>query len=436
MTTQILMPTLSPTMTEGTLAKWNIAIGDEVKPGDIIAEVETDKVTIEMEAENAGFVQALNVAEGDEGIAIDSVIAVLSTTPVSAPTNSKNTAQTSSKETAITEEVLHKQPEAAAIAAARSTTAQVCHESSANPLMQNKVNADVDISPLARRIANIAQIDLQNVTGTGAKGRIVKRDIEALFTAPEPESKQDNVFQTSGQPTVEINRKLLPDAKELPVNGMRKTIANKLTESSRDIPHFHMTLDCELDDLLTIRKQLNAELPEGKISVNDMLMKAVALALMAVPEANTMWAGDKILQFEQVDIAMAVAVEQGLVTPVLRNVNDSGLQSISTRAKQLAEKARNNGLVPEDYQGGTFTISNLGMYGIREFTSIINPPQNGILSVGVAEKRPVVKNDALAVATVMSLTLAMDHRCVDGMTGAQLLNAIKGFIEKPYSLML
>lgn len=416
MTQPIIMPALSPTMTKGALAKWLVAVGDKVAVGDIIAEVETDKVTIELEANQTGFVAELKCAEGDADIPVDAVIAVLSDTEVAAEPAAEPQA-----------EPVAEKPIAVA---ATSAPEPILIEQT-----PSQVSQDIDISPLARRMANIGQVDLSKVQGTGAKGRIVKRDIEKAMGMAEKAKATQSYAPAAAK--IEINPDTLPDFDEIKLTGMRSVIAERLTESSRDIPHFYMTVDCRLDALLDTRKMLNEQLSDGKISVNDMLVKAVAVAFSMVPKANVLWAGDRLLQFKQSDIAIAVAIEDGLITPVLRNATNLGLQGIARQTKQLVEKARSGKLTPEDYQGGTFTISNLGMYGIKEFTSIINPPHNGILSVGAGEKRPVVdENGELAVATVMSLTLAMDHRAVDGATGAQLLKALKEIIEQPFKLML
>ena len=408
MTTEILLPMLSPTMTKGNLAKWLVGPGDEVKAGDVIAEVETDKVTVEIEAQADGYVAEIRQPEGTDDIPVDSVIAVLSDEPVAAAAPAPAVAEATP--VAVTAE-----PEPVVV--------------EAEPIV---IGTDVDISPLARRIAQIGNLDLSGVKGSGAKGRIVKRDVEKALGLGE----RIQPAPSAPAAPMEINTDNLPEHEEIKLSGMRNVIASRLTESSRDIPHFYMTVDCHIDQLLAVRKQLNEQLTEGKISVNDMLVKAVAVAFSQVPKANMLWAGDKLLKFSQSDIAIAVAIDDGLITPVIKDATNKGLSAISNQAKAMVEKARKGQLAPQDYQGGTFTISNLGMYGIKEFTSIINPPHNGILSVGAAEKRPVVVDDELKIATVMSLTLAMDHRAVDGATGAELLQAIRGIIEQPFKLML
>lgn len=418
MTQPILMPALSPTMTKGSLAKWLVAPGDQINAGDIIAEVETDKVTIELEAAHSGYVNELKFAEGDSDIAVDAVLATLSETP---PTGHSSAPEKAAPPLEKTEPTV-------------AISAQITEsETISLPAQTVVTDSNLDISPLARRMANIAQLDIAKVKGSGAKGRIVKRDIEKAMGVDD---KASAAAQPAAAP-IAIDTSLLPAHQEQKLSAMRSVIAERLTASSRDIPHFYMTVDCRLDALLATRKMLNEQLDDVKITVNDMLVKAVAVAFARVPKANVLWGGDKLLQFTQSDIAIAVAIDEGLITPIIHNATNLGLAALATKSKQLVELARNGKLLPEQFQGGTFTISNLGMYGIKEFTSIINPPHNGILSVGAGEKRPVVDDEGnLGVATVMSLTLAMDHRAVDGATGAELLKCIKQIIEQPYQLML
>jgi pyruvate dehydrogenase E2 component (dihydrolipoamide acetyltransferase) len=403
MTIEIKMPTLSPTMTKGVIANWLVSVGDTVSAGDTIAEVETDKVLVEVETEADGVVSQISAPEGAE-VPVDTVILVLNGEVV-----------------APVEVATKAEPAEAEVVEAKSPPVEV---------------NDISMSPLARRMALQENINLQSLKGTGAKGRIMKRDIEQLL-GTSVESAAMKTVTTHHEPETVINYDNLPAYTTVKNSGMRSVVASRLTQSSRDIPHFHMTVDCQIDALLALRKQLNErDGADYKISVNDFVIKAIATAMKKVPEANCMWAGDSVIYFDQVDISMAVSVKDGLITPVIKQVNGKGLADIANESKRLATAAREGKLQPAEYQGGTFTLSNLGMFGIKEFTSIINPPQNGILSVGAGEQRPVIKEGELAVATVMSVTLAMDHRCVDGVVGARFIQAFKNTIEDPISLML
>ncbi|MDG3441663.1 pyruvate dehydrogenase complex dihydrolipoamide acetyltransferase [Nitrospirillum amazonense] len=438
----ILMPALSPTMTEGKLAKWVKKEGDTIKAGDVIAEIETDKATMEVEAVDEGTLGKILVPEGTEGVAVNAKIAVLleegesadalnaAPKPAAAPAPAPAPAKT----------------EAAAPAPAKSEAAPAA----AAPAHDGK---RVFASPLARRMAAQSGLDLAKVSGTGPSGRIVKADVEAALkggaakAAPAAAAPTAAAAPAAAAPAPAaaaapkgIDAKALADKlgmkyKVLPNSGMRKTIAKRLTEAWQTIPHFGLQVDCEIDALLALRAQLNEKSGE-KVSVNDFVVKAVAVALRKVPEANVSWHEDGILQYEGVDVSVAVATDGGLITPIVKNADQKGLATISAEVKSLAAKAKEGKLKPEEFQGGTFSVSNLGMFGIKSFTSIINPPQSCILSVGAGEKRPVVKGDALAVATVMSLTLTVDHRSVDGAVGAKYLQVLKKLIEDPITLML
>ena len=420
MSIEIKMPTLSPTMTKGLIARWLVTVGDSVNSGDIIAEVETDKVTVEIESDDNGVVSELCVAEGDE-VPVDDIIVRLA--PAGTAIDKAETTPAKPQEKSESRQEV-KAPEA---------------DNNA-PISEDKIiiSDSLNLSPLARRMAEQENIDVSAIVGSGPKGKIIKKDIEKRMGFDvSMKATSPDAAQIPAQQKVVIDYDALPEFTEVKNSGMRSVVANRLTESSRDIPHFHMTVDCEIDALLALRKELNnRENADYKISVNDFVIKAVAYAMKKVPEANCMWAGDSVLHFQQVDISVAVAIKDGLITPVLRNVNGLGLAEVSNNAKSLVEAAREGNLKPSDYQGGTFTISNLGMFGIKEFTSIINPPQNGILSVGMGEQRAVVKNGEITVATVMSVTLAMDHRCVDGAIGARFIQAFKQVIEDPMTLML
>jgi pyruvate dehydrogenase E2 component (dihydrolipoamide acetyltransferase) len=436
MSIDILMPALSPTMEEGTLAKWHVKKGDAVKSGDVIAEIETDKATMEVEAVDEGTVEDLLVAEGTEGVKVNAPIARLSgdSAGSSAPPAPKaEAAPEPAKAEAKPAEAPAPQPAPAAAAAPA-------------PAAKGGDRQRIFASPLARRIAGQKGLDLATLKGSGPHGRIIKIDVEgaqpgqikapaaapsgqaAPATAPAPRQVQS--LEQQGIP---------PGSYDLiPLDGMRKTVARRMTESFRDVPHFPLNIDLEIDALLAARAKINAMLEKsgGKISVNDMVIKAAAVALMQVPEANASYTPEGIAMHHHADIAMAVAVPHGLITPIIRAAETKGLAAIAAEAKDLAERARNKKLKPEEYLGGTFSISNLGMFGIKSFASIINEPQGAILSVGVGEKRPVVRGNELAIATVMSVTLTCDHRVVDGATGARFLAALKPLIEDPITMIV
>ncbi|TWB17268.1 pyruvate dehydrogenase E2 component (dihydrolipoamide acetyltransferase) [Nitrospirillum amazonense] len=439
----ILMPALSPTMTEGKLAKWVKKEGDTIKAGDVIAEIETDKATMEVEAVDEGTLGKILVPEGTEGVAVNAKIAVLLEEGESADSLKDAGSKPAAAPAPAKAEAAASAPAAAAAtpAAAPAPAPAAAHD-----------GKRVFASPLARRMAAQSGLDLAKVSGTGPSGRIVKADVEAALkgggTAAAPVAAQAPAATAAPAAAAPapaaapkgIDAKALADKlgmkyKVLPNSGMRKTIAKRLTEAWQTIPHFGLQVDCEIDALLALRAQLNEKSGE-KVSVNDFVVKAVAVALRKVPEANVSWHEDGILQYEGVDVSVAVATDGGLITPIVKNADQKGLATISAEVKSLAAKAKEGKLKPEEFQGGTFSVSNLGMFGIKSFTSIINPPQSCILSVGAGEKRPVVKGDALAVATVMSLTLTVDHRSVDGAVGAKYLQVLKKLIEDPITLML
>lgn len=412
----ILMPALSPTMEEGVLAKWHVKVGDEIKSGDVLAEIETDKATMEVEAVDEGKLLEILVPDGSSGVKINTVIAriegegglVTAPAPVAAPV-------------AAVEPVATPAPVVAAAPATKS-------------------GDRVFASPLARRIAQQNGVDLSAIKGTGPNGRIVKADVEGVKGGAKPATASAATPQTIAKAPATIANMPYKEGSYdvIPLDGMRRTIAKRLSESFRDVPHFPLNVDIEIDKLLEVRKQLNAqaETMGGKISVNDLIIKATALALKAVPEANASFSDDGILMHHHADVAVAVAIDGGLITPIVRNAELKGILQISNEIKELASKAKNRKLLPEEYSGGTFSVSNLGMFGIKSFSSIINEPQGCILSVGAGEQRPVVKNGALAIATVMSVTLTCDHRVVDGAVGAKWVQSFKGFLENPISLML
>jgi len=427
--TDILMPALSPTMEEGTLAKWHVKQGDTVRSGDVIAEIETDKATMEVEAVDEGVVSAILVPEGSEGVKVNTPIARLAgegesaaAPPAAAPPAPK--------------------AEAPKVEAPKPAPAPV--PATAPPAPKAQDGGRIFASPLARRLAEQKGIDLSALKGSGPHGRIVKADVDAAQPgqARAPAAAPAPAGRPAAEPRQVVSLEqqgIAPGSYDLvPLDGMRRTVARRLTDSFRDVPHFPLTIDLEIDGLLAARTKINALLEkEGvKVSVNDMVMKACAIALKRVPEANASFTPEGIAMHHHADISMAVAVPGGLITPIIRQAELKGLAEIATEAKDLAERARNKKLKPEEFQGGTFSVSNLGMFGIKTFASIINEPQGCILSVGAGEKRPVVRGDQLAVATVMSVTLTCDHRVVDGATGARWLQAFKALIEDPITMIV
>ena len=429
---EILMPALSPTMEEGNLAKWHVKEGDVVESGDVIAEIETDKATMEIESIDEGVIGKILVEEGTEGVKVNALIAVLledgeeasalesvgaaaAPAPVSAP-------QAPAAPTPPQNAAVMSQPHAEVPPQAASKHGQ----------------SRIKASPLAKRIAGDKGLDLAAIMGTGPYGRIVKRDVIGLTSTASVQASQ------ASQAPVDHDNPLAGfgiagDRYDVvKADAITKISAKRLTESFRDIPHFPLSVDCRIDRLLEFRGRLNAAAPEGvKVSVNDILIKACGVALKRVPKANASWIEDgRIALHKHADVSMAVAIEGGLITPIIVDADLKGLADISIETKDLAARAKQRKLKPEEFQGGTFSLSNLGMMGIKNFASIINPPQGMILSVGAGEQRPVVTNGELAVATVMSVTLTCDHRVVDGATGAQWLAAFKGFVEDPATMLM
>ncbi len=431
MAIQIFMPALSPTMTEGKLATWLKAEGDPVAPGDVIAEIETDKATMEVEAVDEGVMGKILVEAGTEGVAVNHPIAVLLEEGESADSVDMAALGGGAPAPAPATDAAPA-PEAAPAPVAAPTPA------AAAPSSGGRVFA----SPLAKRMAQQAGIDLGTLSGSGPNGRIVKKDVEAAIAggapkaaaAPSPAAAPAPAPAAPTPPSADVPG--MPDYDAVPNTTMRKVIARRLSESKQFAPHFYLTIDCEVDTLLAVRKQLNAKLDDGKISVNDMVIKAAAQALKKVPAANASWTEEETRIYKSVDISVAVAIEGGLITPVIRSAHTKGMAEIAVEMKDLATRARDGKLMPEEFQGGTFSISNLGMFGIKDFAAVINPPQGAILAVGAGEQRPVVKDGALAVATVMSVTLSVDHRVVDGAIGAEFLAAFKKYIEDPMSMLL
>ena len=442
---KILMPALSPTMTEGKLAKWLVKEGDDVESGDVMAEIETDKATMEVEAVDEGKIGTIVVAEGTDGVAVNAVIALLLEDGEDASAiEGADTASSGSGEA--------KAEAAPAPAAAPAETPAAApaptQAASAVPALTSSDGDRIFSSPLARRLAKMEGIDISQVSGSGPHGRVVKRDIDKAVsegTGKAPASGASAAPAASpaaaaATPPAGIDAamlSLLPEYEAVENSGMRKTITKRLTASARDIPHFNVSADIELDALMSLRKELNGrEGADYKISVNDFVIKAVALTLKRQPDCNVSYTDDAILRFNRADISMAVAVEGGLITPIIKDAGAKGLATISAEAKELAGKARDGKLQPQEYQGGTFSISNLGMFGVSSFNSIINSPQGGILSVGAGQQRPIVKDGALSIATVMTITLAVDHRCIDGAAAAAFVKEFKGILEDPLQLML
>ncbi len=446
---EILMPALSPTMTEGNLAKWLKKEGDEVHSGDVLAEIETDKATMEVEAVDDGTIGKILVPEGAQGIKVSAPIALL---------------LAEGEEASALRDVAPASPEPPSAAPSQQEPQQE-RETSALPAVAagpaslpasapsgERGDGRIFASPLARRMAQHAGLDLAAIRGSGPQGRIVKADIDAALSAargapaaPAPPAAAPRPAAAPSGPLVPapaLSKERVaalagnPPYTERPLNAMRRVIARRLTESKQTVPHFYLTIDSEIDALLKIRAELNAKSEAYRISVNDFVIRAAALALRQVPAANASWSDEAILLWDSVDIAVAVALDDGLITPIVKAADRKGLAAIANETKDLVERARAGKLKLEEFQGGTFSISNLGMYGVREFAAVINPPHGGILAVGAGQQRPVVKDGALTVATVMSCTLSCDHRAVDGAVGAQFLAAFKRLVEDPLTMLL
>ena len=427
MSVNILMPALSPTMEEGTLAKWLVKEGDRIQSGDLIAEIETDKATMEFEAVDEGIIGKLLVSEGSEGVKVNSPIAVIL----------DDGEELKMSETVdLVVETEQTKPEVATeeMAEIQKPSMNVVQTSSTR----------VFATPLARRLAREKGIDLGSVSGSGPHGRIVKTDILDLNVSDVDTNQESlanpvlrtNVQQASGSSITNLYADR--EYKEIPLNSMRKTVAARLTEAKQNIPHFYLRKEIKIDELLQVRSRMNAHLAEknNKLSINDFIIKSCALALQSVPTANAIWAEDKILQLKPSDIAVAVSVEDGLFTPVIRDADTKSLSNISKEMKELAEKARSKKLMPNEYQGGSFSISNLGMFGIDNFDAVINPPHGAILAVGRGLKKPLVNDDdSISVANLMSLTLSVDHRVIDGALGAELLQSITKYLEDPILML-
>jgi pyruvate dehydrogenase E2 component (dihydrolipoamide acetyltransferase) len=437
MPTQILMPALSPTMEEGTLAKWLVKEGDTVSSGDLLAEIETDKATMEFEAVDDGVIGKILVPAGTEGVKVNSPIAVLLAEGESASDAAAPAAPKASEAAAV------PSPETAPAGGyGRSETA-------ATPAPSRADGERIFASPLARRIAKEKGLDLSAIKGSGPKGRIVKADVETAKATPSKPAAAAPTKEAATAPLAApaangptANQVIAMyqgrEYTEVKLDGMRKTIAARLTEAKQTIPHFYLRRDIRLDALMAFRAELNAKLEKRgvKLSVNDFIIKACAIALQQVPKANAVWAGDRVLELKPSDVAVAVAIEGGLFTPVLKDAEMKSLSALSAEMKDLAARARDRKLAPHEYQGGSFAVSNLGMFGIDNFDAVINPPHGAILAVGAGVKKPVVgANGEIEVATVMSVTLSVDHRVIDGALGAQLLQAIVDNLENPVAML-
>ncbi len=420
MSVDILMPALSPTMEEGTLSKWLIKEGDRVVSGDLIAEIETDKATMEVEAIEDGIIGKILVSEGQESIKVNSPIAIL----LSEGENLSENAISTDSNKEIKKEVQKNKENVVQINDIKNNdeiSKSISDNTTKSYFKPDKLER-IFVSPLAKRIAKQRDIPLSSIKGSGPHGRILKIDVDNFdikkIEYPSLINLESNNFEIVKN------------------SAMRKTIAERLVKSKNEAPHFYLSLDCNIDELLKVRKAINSKSnDEYKISVNDMIIKASSAALLKVPKANASWESENTKYFNNTDISVAVAIEGGLITPIVKNVQSKGLLEISMDMKDLANKAKDGKLQPEEYLGGSFSISNLGMYGIKEFSAVINPPQGCILAVGSGEKRPIVINDVISIATIMTVTLSCDHRVVDGAVGAEFLSEFKNFIENP-SLML
>jgi pyruvate dehydrogenase E2 component (dihydrolipoamide acetyltransferase) len=425
MSIELKMPALSPTMEEGTLARWLVKEGDTVSSGDLIAEIETDKATMEFEAVDEGVITQLLVAEGTDGVKVGTVIAIIQGEDDGAIAAPKAAAPVAA------------QPPKPAVVAAVPAPAPVTTPVAA---VSHSSGDRIKASPLAKRIAANSGVNLAAVSGTGPNGRIVKADVERITKNTVSAELVEARPTADSRPSTGSG--LTVDGGDIPhevvkLSNMRKTIARRLTESKQQVPHIYLTVDVRLDALLKLRGELNASLePRGiKLSVNDMLIKALGLALIQVPKCNVSFAGDTMLQYSRADISVAVSVPTGLITPIVTDAANKSLSKISTEIAELAARAKEGKLQPHEYQGGTASISNMGMMGIKQFEAVINPPQAMIMAIGAGEKRPYIVDDALAIATVMSATGSFDHRAIDGADGAQLMKVFKELVEKPLGLV-
>ena len=420
MSIELKMPALSPTMEEGTLARWLVKEGDMVKSGDILAEIETDKATMEFEAVDEGTISQILVAEGTDGVKVGTIIAMIAgedeaATPAPAPKPVAKPAAAA--------------PAKAATAPVAAPAATPAPQPAPKPATSDRVIA----SPLAKRIAEQKGIDLTGMQGSGPNGRIVKADLEG--SAPQAQAATATAPLVTAAP-IQLGDIQTPH-EVVKLSNMRKTIARRLSEAKQTIPHIYLTIDVQLDALLKLRTELNASLASRgiKLSVNDMLIKALGLALVQVPKCNVSFAGDQLIMYQRADISVAVSIPNGLITPIITGAEGKAISAISTEMGELAARAKDGKLQPHEYQGGTASLSNMGMYGIKQFDAVINPPQSMIMAIGAGEKRPFVVNDSLQIATIMSATGSFDHRAIDGADGAQLMQAFRDLCEKPLGLV-
>jgi pyruvate dehydrogenase E2 component (dihydrolipoamide acetyltransferase) len=443
----ITMPALSPTMEEGNLAKWLVKEGDKVKSGDVIAEIETDKATMEVEAVDEGIVAKIVVPAGTEAVKVNALIAIL------AEEGEDVAAAAAGGGSAAPKAEAAPAPKAEAAPAPAAAPAAALAPAAASAAPAASSGERVFASPLARRLAKEAGLDLKAVSGSGPKGRVVKSDVEKAVStggakaAPAPAAAASSAAPApvlaKGASEEAVLKNFAEGSYELvPHDGMRKTIAKRLQESKQTIPHFYVSVDCELDALMALRAQLNAAAPEKdgkpayKLSVNDMVIKALALALRDVPDANVSWTDTNMVKHKHADVGVAVSIPGGLITPIIRKAEEKSLSTISNEMKDLGKRAKDRKLKPEEYQGGTTAVSNMGMMGVKSFSAVVNPPHATILAVGAGEERVVVKKGEMKVANVMTVTLSTDHRCVDGALGAELLGAFKRYIENPMGMLV
>ncbi|WP_419234684.1 pyruvate dehydrogenase complex dihydrolipoamide acetyltransferase [Rickettsia endosymbiont of Nabis limbatus] len=412
---KLLMPALSPTMTEGNLARWLKKEGDKINPGEVIAEIETDKATMEVEAVDEGTLAKIIIPQGSQNVPVNSLIAVLT----------EEGEELSGIKEFIAKNSINSSKKEEISKSVETTTSQTVKEENV-PIALDQNNLKVFASPLAKRLAKIQNVRLEDIKGSGPHGRIIKQDMLSYKGGSKALSNK-------------IVSRNPEEYRLVPNNNIRKIIAKRLLESKQTVPHFYLSIECNVDKLIDIREDINRSFGDdksAKISVNDFIILAVAKALQEVPSANASWGDDAIRYYNNVDISVAVAIENGLVTPIIRNANQKNIIELSSEMKGLIKKARENKLTPEEFQGGGFTISNLGMYGIKNFNAIINPPQSCIMGVGSSSKRALVKNDQISIATIMDVTLSADHRVVDGAVGAEFLAAFKRFIESPALMLL
>jgi pyruvate dehydrogenase E2 component (dihydrolipoamide acetyltransferase) len=444
---ELKMPALSPTMEEGTLAKWLVKEGDKVASGDILAEIETDKATMEFEAVDEGTVAKILVPEGTDGVKVGAPIAILAGEGEDAGAAASAAPKADTAPPAPPKAPAPPKPDETPKAAAAPAAVETppAPAAPAAPTPPRETGERIKASPLARRLAQAQNIDLLGIQGSGPGGRIVRADIDAAAgRAPAAAPPPGAAAAQPGAAPAAATHLVMPGQMEqaipheaVKLSNMRKTIARRLSEAKQQVPHIYLTVDIQLDALLKLRAELNAGLASRnvKLSVNDLLIKALAQALMQVPECNVAFAGDQMLQYKRADISVAVSIPAGLITPIIVGADTKSVGAISTEMKDLAERARDGKLQPQEYQGGTASISNMGMFGIKQFEAVINPPQGMILAIGAGEKRPYVINDSLQIATVMSATGSFDHRAIDGADGAKLMKAFKELVESPLGML-